>query len=191
MKAIPSTAPEHWRGLLHILPHCQAMLIRDATGARFPLTPADCQRQSSNNGKVQKAIRLRLWRRDQHYGFVRCHWCGNALTREQVTKDHIRARCFGGSDRLTNIGPSCGAIIAGASNRHASWKACAWSGLSPSCGLRPDSSPSLTNAPLWCLCCRKRLPRTKSPRRGVSFISELQARKRRRPSGIVGVDRPE
>jgi len=113
MKAKPVTmnftqcAPEHWRGLLHILPHSRALLIRDATGARFPLTPDDCRRQRGPNGKVQKAIRLRLWRRDQRYGFVRCHWCGEALTREQVTKDHLRARCFGGSDALTNIVPAC------------------------------------------------------------------------------------
>ena len=107
LKPAPCTAPEHWRGVLHVLPHSRALLIRDATGARFPLTPADCKRKCDHTGTGAKAIRIRLWRRDQRYGFVRCHWCGEALTREQVTKDHVRARCFGGSDILANIVPAC------------------------------------------------------------------------------------
>lgn len=100
-------APEHWRGLLHVLGHSRALHIRDATGARFPLTPADCKRKCDRSGLEAKAVRIRLWRRDQRFGFVRCHWCGEALTREQVTKDHVVARCFGGSDILANIVPAC------------------------------------------------------------------------------------
>jgi 5-methylcytosine-specific restriction endonuclease McrA len=107
MKLKPATAPEHWRGLLHVLPHTRALLIRDATKTDFVLTPADCKRKCDQNGKEARAIRERLWRRNKFFGFVRCHWCGEALTREQVTKDHIRARCFGGSDILANIVPAC------------------------------------------------------------------------------------
>ena len=91
---------------LHRLSHSRALHLRDAVGALFPLTPAECSRARPNGVKMRE-LRSRLWRRDQRYGFVLCHWCRRALTRDQATKDHVRARCFGGPDSLSNLVLAC------------------------------------------------------------------------------------
>jgi 5-methylcytosine-specific restriction endonuclease McrA len=105
----PSIVPEpqHWRGMLHSLPHSHALLIRDATGARFPLTPDDCRRKCKRTAKEVNTMKEKLWRKNQRYGFVRCHWCGTAMTRKETTRDHVIAKCFGGRDILDNVVPAC------------------------------------------------------------------------------------
>lgn len=109
MKLRPYTSPEHWPGALHALPHSRALLIREATDTRFWFTPEECRRKCSRKGSEAKRQRESIWRRYQRYGFVRCRWCGEAMTREEMTKDHVIARCFGGCDILENIVPACAA----------------------------------------------------------------------------------
>lgn len=107
MKLRPQTSPAHWPGALHAMPHTAALLLREATGTRFWFTPEECRRKCSRKADAAKRQRGILWNRHQRYGFVRCHWCGEAMTREQMTKDHVIARCFGGRDILENIVPAC------------------------------------------------------------------------------------
>ena len=50
----------------------------------------------------------RLWRRaiKEHFN-CQCVYCGKTYELHELTLDHVRPRCFGGQDLLSNIVPSC------------------------------------------------------------------------------------
>lgn len=94
---------------------------------------------TSKVAKRRRRIREELLATSPH-----CHWCGNPLDESTITIDHRVPRSRGGSNRRSNLVPSCKRcnVAKGDKLPHEFWRALASGEVAGAAGKSPARRPS-------------------------------------------------